>query len=164
MAPYLLLAAFPFHHVRQMWQTWKPWEGYWTDEAGQMFLGMCPPLSVSYDPVHSECNVACVCCSQLEWKYFWFCTIAPGEESCTQTAQSSPLWLLGLALTGATVRRRLNMRWVGVWHLNCQEKCLSRALKMHWSGDVEENSPTSLLSRLRSYIPYILFRHILFNL
>lgn len=52
----LLLAAFPSHHVRQMQQTWKPWEGYWTNEAGQMFSGVYPPLSASYDPLHSVFN------------------------------------------------------------------------------------------------------------
>lgn len=58
---------------------------------GQMFLGMNPPLSVSFDPAHSVFNMACVCCSQVQWKEFRFCLVAPG-------AQAAPLWVRELAL------------------------------------------------------------------
>lgn len=34
------------------------------------------PLMIRFIP----CLMACVCCSQLEWKYLEFCSIAPGEE------------------------------------------------------------------------------------
>lgn len=114
-----LPAAFPSCPTRQ------PWEGYWSGDAGQMFSAMCPSLCVSYYSVHSEFtpvfNTACSCCSQLEWKYLGFCSIAPGEESCEWKC---PNWAAKISTHGRyrppqtgrdgvwrlTVRRRVYLR------------------------------------------------------
>lgn len=80
------------------------------------------PLMIRFIP----CLMACVCCFQLEWKYLGFCSIAPGEEEEPRTENSlkaSSPRLLELALMGAIVRLQLDARRVGVWHLDCQEKC-----------------------------------------
>lgn len=131
-------------------QTWKPWEGCWTADAAQMISGMCPSPRVSYYSVRSEFtlvfNIACLCCSQLEWKYLGFCSIAPGEESCDS---KSPNLAAKISTHGCYCRPQAGRD--GVWHLNwvCLEE-FADVLKQWWGKWREENTPTSFLSRLRS--------------
>lgn len=97
-----------------------------------MFLAMCPFLHVSYS-VCSEFilvfNIACSSCSQLEWKYCRFCSIAPGEESCNSKCPNlaAKISTHGCCCPPQTGRD-------GGWHLNYQEE-------MSWNSDEEKTLP-----------------------
>lgn len=141
MAGSLFPAAFPFHHVRQMWATWKPWEGYRTAEAGQMFLGTCPSQCVSYYPVHAKFTLVFkhgTLASLLTGvERFQICAPLHLERNWKQLKESQ-LWLLKLALKGVGCTPQDGHG--GVWRLSCQEKVLRRRA-------------SSFMCRLRSFPP-----------
>lgn len=71
---------------------------------------VCGHVSTSerlfYDPLHPVFNMACVCCSQLEWKYFAPMHLEKKNRAPKQL-KALDFGCKKLALGGATVRLRL---------------------------------------------------------
>lgn len=86
-----------------------------------MFLGMNPPLSVSFDPAHSVFNMACVCVVP-NWS-----GKNSGFASLRAELRRSPLWVRELAL-GVLL---YTFRWMLEFDNSSvkKKKCLSAALQ-----------------------------------